>query len=90
MAAVSGLSPAVRWKPGPPSYRVRSGGRETLVRRACASLGTPAVLDRRQLKLAKPKNRLVCWAVLSFLCFLAPTLNTASFPVITIAPIERP
>ena len=32
--------------------------------RTCACLGTPAVPERRRLRLAKPKNRPVCWAVL--------------------------
>jgi hypothetical protein len=31
--------------------------------RTCARLSTPAVPERRQLRIAKPKNRPVCWAV---------------------------
>ena len=37
--------------------------------RSCACLRTPAVPERRKLRLAKPKNRLVCWAVLSFYAY---------------------
>lgn len=60
--------------------------------RTCACLGTPAVPERRQLRLANQKNRPVCWAVLSFYAYFLEPGNyfvPRHDPRPTV-PIERP